>query len=199
MPLTINFVRDRRRQLSKQELREQVWFRYSLMGFGVVVAVCLVAVGVRLFLGFQVRQVIARQDQLKVSLTSQEDVEKSYILFFQKLRVLKDLFNQKSNKQEAINFFGTIFGPDVLIQEINYLAEDAILSFGLRANDVFVLDRVFNTLNSTPVKEQFVAVNKSDLRRQDDGTYMMTVTVQLKEVTPKTTGKAVPSTKPATK
>lgn len=196
--LTINFVRDRRRELSKQEVTDRLWFRYSLMAAGVVMAVALVVVGVRLFLTFRVSQVMARQTQLKQSITSQQDVERSYVIFFQKLKILSELFDQKSNKQAAIQFFGTIFGPQVLIQEINYLAEDGILSFGLQADDVFVLEQVFATLNSPAVKEQFVDVSKSELRRQADGSYQITVTVQLRETKaspkPKTNTKSPEST-----
>lgn len=194
MPDSINFVRERHRRLTKNDLTDQRIFRGTGIAFAALLVVFLGVMGVQFFFRFQLDQTVKRQDNLKLSVLSQSQIEKSYVLFANKLKALGDIFTNRTNKQQAIQFFTSLFGPQVLIQEITYEADEALLSFSLNAPNVFILQEVFTKLDAPEVRAQFASLSKSELQRQNSGNYVMNVTVELK-------GKPSPSpaAKPAAK
>jgi hypothetical protein len=181
MPYTINFLKDRQKRLSKQEQLDYSIWRYALMGFTGVVVVVLIVVSTNFYFQYKLRQIKADQDRLRKVVLSQEDIERSYVIFANKLKVLRELLDKRSDKREAINYFSSLFGPGVLIREIEYDADEGILSFGLRADSVFVLDRVFELLSAPELQTKFSQVTKSELGRSSEGMYDLKVTVVLVE------------------
>ena len=179
MSYTINFLRHRRKELSKQDQQDQRWFRISSMVAGGVLILSLLIVSGQLFLTYQRKQVITRQENLKKQIMSHEDVERSYVIFANKVKILTELFKQRSDKRTAINYFSSLFGPDVLISDISYEGDEGILQFGLKAKSIFTLEEVFTKLSTDEVKAQYSMVSKSDLSRDQEGSYRMSVTITL--------------------
>lgn len=179
--IEINFVSQRRKKLTKLEQSDRKIFKISIGLFTGVIVVFLVVIGLRFFLINQVAGLKTSQNSLKSQVVSQEEVERSFVIFVNKLKVLGELFSQRQDKQQAISFFSQVFGSEVLIKEISYDADSSLLTFGLKANDVFILENVFTTLSSEQALERFDTLSKSNLRRSLDGSYIVQVTVGLKE------------------
>jgi len=183
MAASINFLSERRKKLTKQQLVDLKIFRVvSGVGIGILLAL-LIAVGSRLFFSYTLTQIAAKQSAILALVKSQEESEKSYVIFAAKLRVISELFVQRRDKQEAIKYFSTLFGPDVLVSDIEYEADTSLLTFGLEAKNIFTLETVFNRLNTQEVKDQFASVAATELRRDKFGTYQTSVLVTLKEET----------------
>lgn len=181
MDISINFLKDRQKKLTKQQLLDLRAWQISAGIFGVVILVALSMAGVAFW---QNRRLAQFQDQralLKKQVLSQEEIERSYVIFAHKLKTLRQLLDQRSDKQQAITFFSSLFGPDVAIREISYDADDSLVSFGLRSKSVFVLESVFAQLDSPQIKQQFKDLSRSELRRTNEGTYDLKVTVVLNQ------------------
>lgn len=176
---SINFVRQRQRELSKQTEQDRVWFRYSLWFIGGTVGILVVLLIASLVLSWQLRTLKLRQDQLRKAVLLQEDTERSYMVFLNKLQVLTTLLKQRQKKQEAMQFFDTAFNEKILISEIAYLADDGLLSITIQAPDIFEIENIFAFLDSDPVRAKFSEVNKSELKRSATGMYQMTITASL--------------------
>ena len=181
MATQINFVSERRKVLTKLEEQDRKWFQIALKVVIACFVLFLVGLGFRLFFMYQVKQVVDQQQLTRQAILSQEALEKEYTVFAHKLRELSQLYGRREDKQEALLFFNQLFGPDVKVSEINYESDgdEDILSFTLRARSVSVLDEVFTKLNSTAVSDQFNAIQKDTLRRSDDGSYGMKITLIL--------------------
>lgn len=179
--MDINFLKGRHKQLNKLQLLDQKWFKISLGVLGIVVVIFVIVLSARLWIAYQVRTVISRQEQLKQRIQLLEKNEQSYVIFAAKLQVLTELLAQRKNKKEAIQYFSSLFDPSVLISNITYAADDNILSFTLKAPTIFSLDAIFSSLQQPQLKDQFEQVEKSDLRRSEDGSYSMQVTITLKQ------------------
>lgn len=132
-------------------------------------------------MAYQLQQLSNQENRLLSQVRSQEDSEKSYVIFAAKLNVLSQLFAQRRDKQEALEYFTTLFGSDVLVSDVAYDADSGVLTLGLKANNIFTLQTVFEQLRSEEVKSQFTSVTTSELRRDDQGSYQTTVTIALKE------------------
>lgn len=179
--VTINFLKDRRKKLTKQQLLDMKVFRVA----GGVLLACfvlfVVGIGIRLYLAYELDLQKNRENQLMAQIRAQEENEEAYVVFAAKLKVLAALFEQRQNKQEALQYFTTLFGSDVLVSDVAYNADNNVLTLGLQAADIFSLQTVFEQLQSQAVKDQFDSVNASDLRRNDRGQYQANVTIDLKE------------------
>ncbi|HYD34547.1 MAG TPA: hypothetical protein VD999_00610 [Vitreimonas sp.] len=179
MAYTINFLRNRQKELSKLDQQDRRFFKIAMVVFGVITILSIIATSSQLFLTYRVKQLKDKQNELKRQVVSQENVERSYVIFANKIKILGELFQQRSDKRTAINYFSSLFGPQVLISEISFEGDESLLQFGLKAQDVFTLEEVFEKLSSDEVKNQYAAVNKSELARNQDGGYSMQVTISL--------------------
>ncbi len=180
MPEAINFVKHRRKLLNQRQQLDQKLLRIAAIGLGVVFVLFLVTVGSRILLQTFVGGIKRDQETQRKKIVNFEDNERSFVIFIAKLNALVDLFDKRRNKQEAITFFTDAFGSDVLISDITYEADESILSFGLQSRDVFVLEKVFQTVQSDQVRQQFERVSMSELQRAATGNYQLLVTVVLK-------------------
>jgi hypothetical protein len=180
MPRTINFVSERHRTLTKAQQQDRVWLKWASIGFGIVLVIFIGIMSIQLYFTYQLAQLQERHDDLKGVVVSRDDTERSYLVLLNKVKTLAQLMITRSNKQQAIAFFTTLFGPDVLIKELNFEASGQIISFGIEAPSVFTLEKVLETLSKAEVRDQFGSVTTSELRRGASGAYNMTVTVTLK-------------------
>jgi hypothetical protein len=176
----INFVRHRRKLLSKKQQQDYKLFRFSLMAIGGILVLMLIVLGVRFSLSLNLTQIKAQQDQLRQSILGLEENEKNYVIFSSKVKALVELFDERRNKQEAISFFSSAFDNRVLVSDITYDAMGSMLTFGLVSQDVFTMETVYEMLQSPEVKAAFEQIKMSDMRRSADGSYRITVTVILK-------------------
>lgn len=182
MARDINFLRERLSSQSKVEKQDKVWLRYSEIGLGAALVIAMTIFGVRVFFNQRLSSIDQAKDQARQAILDNESVEKSYVILVNKLGILTQLFAERQNKKEAIQFFSTIFGPDVLVKQIEFNAEENIISFGLQSKDVFVLERVFNQLTEIKDRPEYSKVSSSTLRRTDEGAYELKVTVTLQAV-----------------
>ncbi|NCN87740.1 MAG: hypothetical protein GW941_02500 [Candidatus Pacebacteria bacterium] len=181
MAKDINFVQNRRKKLTKDQKKDFQIFKIVVGTFGVLLAVFFITLGIDFYLKFQVKKAQDQQREMERQVLAQEPIEQSIVIATEKLKILSELFDQRYDKQAAIDYFSNIFGPQVLIKDINYEADERILSLRLQSQSIFVLEEVFLKLSDPTVDEQFGNVNKSELIRNDRGGYNMAITLSLSE------------------
>ncbi len=179
MVRSINFVRDRQRNLSRLEAQDRLFFKWSLVATGVAVAFVLAAVGARLFFLYQLRQITDEQKKLREAITAKEEVERSFTVFSYKIKALTDLFGKRKEKQETLEYFSNLFNKDVVISQLSYTEDTEELAFTLRAKNIFVMELVMNTLNGDGVKTKYPKMQKKSLGRSSDGSYSMSLAIPL--------------------
>jgi len=175
----INFVSHQAKKLSTQQKKDQLYFRYALGVFVFILGVFLLSLIVFVYVKSQLDNSLKQEKQLENLILGQENIEKSLLISNAKLEVLVTLFKDRFDKQAAMSFFSNLFGEQVLIKDMNYEAEDKILSLSLNCKSVFELERVLNLLSSPEVSARFGQVNKSQLKRDSAGKYNLTLTINL--------------------
>ncbi|HQM15867.1 MAG TPA: hypothetical protein PLM16_01520 [Candidatus Woesebacteria bacterium] len=179
--IEINFLSKQNQTLSAQQQKDKRLSRWSLIAF-VIVMVCFTFVfAINLYLGYRVKKVEAQADAAKKQIDSEHELEASYLFFVNKLVIIRELFDQRADKQVAMNYFSELFGPEVTISGLNFNMEKGILSLQLTSPHVFVLENALATLDRPEVREQFVSLAKSNLTRRDDGRYNFTLTLSLND------------------
>lgn len=182
MSREINFVQSRRKQLTKNQENDLKIFKITAGVFGFLVVIFLIVLGVNFFLQFQVKSVMDQEKRMETQILSNGLVEQSILITSEKLKVLSELFDQRYDKQAAIEYFSDIFGSEVLIKDINYEADEKILSLRIQATSIFILEQIFAQLANPEVQTKFGQVNKSELIRNDRGRYSMAITLSLDDL-----------------
>jgi hypothetical protein len=177
----INFLSQRRKKLTVTQKRDRQIFRICMGILGGVLVFLVCVLGTRYWFSQRLASVRAMQVQARNQILGQESIERSYIISVNKITILAELFLDRQNKQQAITYFSSVFGDQVLVKQIAFAGDDQLLTFRLQAEDVFILEQVFDQLQSDEVKSRFAQVTPSDLRRSAEGDYEMTVAVTLGE------------------
>jgi Tfp pilus assembly protein PilN len=177
----INFVRHRRRELTKLEVQDRKLLRYSVMAVGAVVALTIVVMGVRLFLAYSNTRTNQSITKLNKEISAKQAIENEYLIFMAKAKVIAELFGQRREKQQALAYFSSLFDPSVIISRLSYDGETHALSFTLRAPSVFSLQTVFDTLRSSKVRETYPTFKIERIARSDDASYSVAIALPLQE------------------
>jgi len=173
----INFVRQRLKKLTKLEKKDKETFKTAAIVTSVLLLVLAFLLGYKLYLVSQFNGIKSSQNNFLSRIKKQEEREKSFVLFVNKLRVLSSIFQKRKNKQEAIVYFSQVFGSDVTIERIVYDADSQLLTFRLMAADIFTLEKVFELLSTEQSIKKFSSLTKSNLQRTSSGIYQMQITV----------------------
>jgi hypothetical protein len=184
MAKAINFVSERRKQLTQVQVQDRKVLKITINVLIGVFAIFLIIVGVRFFLVFQVKNIQDTQAEIRQRILANEPIEKDYIIFAQKLKKLSVFFGKRKDKQEALVFFSEVFGSDVIVSGIDYSSVDEdVVSFTIKAPNIFIMERVFNTLDTDLVTNVYPEIKKSSMRRSGTGNYTVDLAVVLPDST----------------
>lgn len=179
MEKEINFLHSFRKKATKQQKQDKLFFRIAAAACSVVVVVTLISVGVSFLYQSRVAALQKTAKDLERQILASEELEKSAVILGKKLTVLKELFDDRHDKQKALDYFTSLFGPDVVVSNIDYEANEGILSLRVDTGSIFVIEEVINLLRSGQTKQEYPSLKLSDLRRTDQGDYAVTITVTL--------------------
>lgn len=180
MAKAINFVGERRKKLTQAQKQDRKFMKISINVLIGVFAIFLIIIGARFYFVFQVKNIQDTQTEIRNRILTNEPVEKEYIIFAQKLKQLSVFFGRRKDKQEALIFFSEVFGDDVIVSGIDYSsADEDTVSFTIKAPNIFVMERVFNTLEQERVTSVYPNIQKSSMRRSVTGNYTIDLSVVL--------------------
>lgn len=177
MSREINFLNERRKQLSKQERGDRSVMMMSTYFVVGIFVLFLLTFGLRLYLERQLFLIQEAQKVARNQITSNEEVEKSFVVFIHKLSHLAKIYRDRQEKKSVIQYFTGVFGDEVSISEISFNQAEKLLTFTLTARDVFNLKRIFDLANSEEMRIRFKSVNLSNLSRNQAGQYSLILTV----------------------
>lgn len=174
----INFVGKARKRLTASQKKDKQFYKIAVAVVSFSFIVFLISLGARFYFISQYQRAEAQNDTTRDEIIEREGDEESYTIFSYKLKALSELFSKRSNKQSALIFFNQVFGPRVSISSIDYVGDQQEkLSFTVSAPDVFTLNSVLEVLQSQDVTSTYKSVQKNGLRRKEDGSYDMQLTL----------------------
>jgi len=180
---SINFIKERRKLLTKKRYKDKKIFLFASIFFGVVVLISVVLVGINLFLTKKIDAQKKYQRQLDQVIKENQSVQLQYQLAINKLKIVSQLFGERKNKQEALDYFSSLFDSNIKISGISYNQDEKSLVFSLSIPSIFQLKDVLDTLDSDEIKDKFGNLEKSGISRGSDGGYSLGVKVYLNKRT----------------
>lgn len=179
--IEINFLSKQNVKLTKQQQSDAVIFKYSLAFISLAFVIFLGVFAVNLYLGHRLKQVEAQVASASNQINSERSLEANYLFFVNKLVIIRQLFDQRANKQIAMGFFNDLFGPNITISGLTYSMEDGILSLQVTSPHVFFLQEAFDVLDDPEVTKYFESLTKTNLNRKATGEYTFSLTVSFTE------------------
>lgn len=177
----INFLSQRRASLVKVGEKDAIYQKYSMWIFIGALVIFSITAGANIFLTQKLKKANSQEKLLTTEIAGEESVELTFLVFSHKLKTVKDLYQNRSNKQQAIEYFSNLFGNQVFLSGMNYGGEGNELTLRLTSEHIFALEKTLNSLDSETVKTNFSSVKKSGLRRDDTGSYNLDIAVELKK------------------
>ncbi len=177
----INFLSRRQFTLSKVEEADRVWMKYGIAAFSASMVLFIAFLSTNLYLSSKLSSVKRQQEQVKAAITSEKELELSYVIFSNKLQLIREIFEQRSDKQQAISFLTELFGPSAFLGGLEYDQKTGTLAVRTTSDHIFALNDTFTKIDDPRVSEQFTTVTKSRLARNESGQYELTITVGLKK------------------
>ena len=178
---TINFFGRASDLYQRTRTLDQKFFRWSLIGFLGVMVIFVAVLATNLYFGQQLKKVSQNQNQVKQSLVDNQPLEVSYLVFSQKLKAIAEIFEHRNNKQQAINYLSNLFGDQVFISGVTYDGDVQVLSLNLNSANIFDLQQLLSDLDTPEVHTNFSSLSKSNIKRNEDGSYDLKVTLELKQ------------------
>ncbi len=177
----INFLSQQNRELSGQQKKDAQILKYATIGFAAVAVVFIILFGTRFYFQYKLKNLQTQISTVSQQIDSSQELEANYLFFIDKLKIIKQLFDQRSDKQIALSYFSSLFGPEITISGLTYNMEEGILSLRVLSPHVFYLEEAFDVLDDSNVTKHFVTLNKTNLSRTETGEYAFSLTVTFKE------------------
>lgn len=178
---SINFLRKSRDKVSQFQKFDRLFAQIST---GVLVACVALVLG--LFAYWRVET--QRLEQVKQDQKTQQSIvassasnEAMYLLYTARLTALSDVLDQRSSQERGLEFLSNLARPGISFEAIAYEDTEKQLSFRIRAEDVYSVERMLDALKAPAVATQVATIKLNDIRRGDDARYTLDTIVTLKD------------------
>lgn len=178
--ININFFSNRVNQKVKQKKQDAKIFRLSSYILSALILIMVGAFVFKFYTNLQISNTNKKIKENRESILGQEDVELNYLIFVNKIKVISEIYQKRSNKQEAMSYFTNTFSGKAEIIGMNYQEDQGGLILQLSNDNVFTLQEVNELLDSQDLRQQYQNIEKSALNRTDLGNYKLTLKLELK-------------------
>ncbi len=178
--ININFLVNRVNQKDKQKERDKKIFRLSTYVLLAIFLLMVATVTFKLINNLKINNAEKKIKEYKESILGQEETEINYLIFVNKIKVISEIYQKRSNKQEAMNYFSNAFTGKAEIIGMNYQEDQGGLVLQLNSDNVFQLQEVNEILDSDNLRQQYQNLEKSILTRTELGNYKLTLKLELK-------------------
>lgn len=179
--IEVNFLSKYNRALTAQQEKDKKILRYVGISFVLVLVIFFIIFSISLYYQYQLKQVKTQTEKVRGKIDSEKTLEADYYFFVNKLVIIRELFDQRADKQIALGYFANLFGPHVTITGLEYNMDESLLQLKVISPHVFYLEEVINALEKPEVIKQFASLSKTNLTRIPTGEYSFSLIASFSE------------------
>ncbi len=173
--------------LSKQQIQFKKRDKLDKKSFYVVIVLTIIVLIIFGSLWFtnnwyqnQIKQVKNNQQNLEKTIQANQNREKDYLAFYQKIQKLTELIAQRSQGTTTlINDYNYFTTPTTAIQSTSYDYYTKNLEVTLACNNVFALKQLLDLVQNETYNQKFNYVELLSLMRNSEGVYQLKVNIEL--------------------
>ncbi len=179
--ININFLANRVNQKDKQKERDAKIFRISTYVLIVAAVLMVGTFSFKLYNNLKISNADKKIKEYKESILAKEETEINYLIFVNKIKVISEIYQKRSNKQEAMNDFSDTFNGKADIVGMNYQEDQGGLILQLSTDNIFKFQTVNEILDGEELRQKYQKVEKNILNRTELGNYKLTLKLELKK------------------
>ena len=180
--IEINFLSSQTRHKQKEKQQDKKLFKIATIVLSTIIFLLMLVLGLRLFVNLRIKNKVETIAKLKKTILNQEEVELSYLIFVNKLQAVSEIYSARSDKQAAMNYFAELMSDVATIIGMTYNESSGGLILQLDHSTVFPLEDSMAIIDSSSVKNVYKNIEKTSLKREDQGNYELSLKIQLKTV-----------------
>lgn len=187
----INFIRDQRKKLDVHLNQDKKIARYSAYGVIAFMFALTVVVVIYYLLVLQQRRIEESVTDVSSRLSSMSSLEKEYVVYAKKVKLLFTLDAARETKREATTFFYSLVPPENLLREVRTddVDQKDTITFRVQSPDVFTLLRLLQNFADKSVYDRGYILQTEQLSRSPDGSYSIEGSMNYALANAKTKGK----------
>ena len=180
MPENINFLAKEQKIIQTREKNDKRSFAFVFF----LVAVAGIAFAVIWFINNyyqgQISQVESQIASIKNTITQNQNQEKEYLIFYEKLTKLAQLISQRSHgTQSLVSTYDYFLTENTSVASSVYDYYTTNLELDLVCNSVFSLPTLFELVHDPQFTSQYQNVELLSLNRTAEGTYRLKINLEL--------------------
>ena len=176
--LNVNFLRKQRKAVSVLVARDQTIARYTSFGLIGFMAIIIIAVLLHVVILNMQKNIEKQSTAAQQNIQAMSSIERDYIVFVKKVKLLYTLDQQKQSKRKTTAFFyGLIPKDDVLLSTQIDDKKDEI-EFQVQTPDVFHVTDLLKLFFADSVKQQGYEIVVKSLDRKTAGRYIVNGTLK---------------------
>ena len=179
--ININFLANRVNQKGKQKEQDVKIFRISTYTLIVLAILMVGTFSFKLYNNLRITTAEKKIKEYKETILAQENIEINYLIFVNKIKAVSEIYQKRSNKQAAMNYFSDAFVDKAEIIGMSYQEDKGGLVLQISSDNIFKLQEVNDTLDSEALRQQYQNIEKSVLARTEAGNYKLTLKLELKK------------------
>lgn len=179
--ININFLANRVNQKDKQKERDVKIFRISTYVLVVAAVLMVGTFSFKLYNNLKISNAEKKIKEYKESILAKEATEINYLIFVNKIKVISEIYQKRSNKQEAMADFSDTFNGKADIIGMNYQEDQGGLVLQLSSDNIFKFQKVNEILDGEELRQRYQKIEKNILNRTDLGSYKLTLKLELKK------------------
>ncbi|HZZ98841.1 MAG TPA: hypothetical protein VFG51_02815 [Candidatus Saccharimonadia bacterium] len=171
--LNVNFVRDQRARQMRVIEKDKAIAKYVAWAVAIFIVILIAVVVVEFLLSMQDKKVGDSITETKTRLTGLSSLEKEYLVYAQKLKLMYTLDTARATKQEATNYFYTLVPPVNILKSVttDNDQQKPLIGFTIQSPDVFTLLDLLKLFSAQTVTDKGYMIQNKNLSRDADGTY----------------------------
>ncbi|HAU98935.1 MAG TPA: hypothetical protein DCW55_01750 [Candidatus Pacebacteria bacterium] len=176
MPVTpsINFLRDRERELERQLRRDKQISFFTSVGLGMFMVLLIGVMGGSWYLQNKIENAKKQIEVAKKTLQSKRAIQLDYVIYAQKVTYLFSMNQERVAKQDAVRFLQSLVKQGSVLTDLTLKNESRSLSYVINANDVFAFIETFRALRADSIDKKKYTVSMQNFSRKGDGMYTIT-------------------------
>lgn len=178
--ININFFATKQSKKERQKKQDIQLFKISTYFLAATIVFAVGMSGFRLFINWQTQQLDKQIATYKASILAKENVEVSYLIYVNKIKAISEIYESRSDKQDAMNYFTDSFQNLADITGMNYEVKEGGLTLQLSNDTVFKLEKSLALLDSDEIKNHYKSISRNILSRSENGSYRLTIKLGLK-------------------
>ena len=171
--IDINFLRDQRKALLAKQHKDKKIASFSMVIVGLFAIVFIAVIGASIFFSQKEKKAEASIETAQAQLKKLVPLEKDYVIYAKKLKILSGMDQERQLKRKAAAFFYSLIAPEDSLIDAQTIEKDHRIAFSIKVPEIFKLQHLLDVIYGDVVEKAGYSIKGEALSRDNQGVYVV--------------------------